>query len=131
MEGSGKHGLMKVSSEKHPEQIRRYRELIWDSLPSTERTSFANLWVDLPQVPPIGKDADQCFIDEGTPELQTLAKYFPYPRWVESYLERKWKGHVFYFPDEKCRKAANKAALSTFKEFDVKFTPVASRECKL
>lgn len=131
MRGSGKHHVMKVSSEMYPDQVKRYRELIWDILPHAKRTSFVDLWVDLPQLPPIGSDADRCFIDEDTPDLQTLSKYFPYPRWVESYLERKWKGHVFYAADNDFRIAANKAALSTFRKFNITFDPAATLECKL
>lgn len=131
MQGVGKHSLMKINSEKHPNQVRLYRELIWDLLPLSKRTSFADLWVDLPEIPAIGKDADGCFIDEGTPQLQPLANYFPYPRWVESYLERKWKGHVFYVANEDHRRATNKAARSTFNKVGVTFQPMATKECKL
>lgn len=131
MKGMGKHRIMKLSIEKHPEQIQLYRELIWDILPQAKRTSTSDLWVDLPATPPIGRDADQCFIDEDTSTLQTLPKYFPYPRWIESYLERKWKGHVFYIADDAFRMAANKAAKSTFKKLNVTFDSAATRECKL
>lgn len=131
MNGTGKHHIMKISTEKHPDQVKLYRELIWDILPRTKRTSLSDLWVDLPVPPPIGRDADQCFIDEDTSTLQTLPKYFPYPRWIESYLERKWKGHVFYIADDDFRIAVNKAAQSTFKKLNITFDPAATRECKL
>ena len=131
MQGVGKHGIMKLSTEKNFDQIRLYRELVWDLIPRAKRTVLSDLWVDLPPVPPIGRDADQCFIDENTETLQTLPQYFPYPRWIESYLERKWKGHVFYIADDEFRMAANKAAKSTFKKLKVTFDPAATRECKL
>jgi len=131
MKGVGKHRVMKISTEKHPDQVRLYRELIWDILPRAERTSISDLWVDLPAAPPTGRDADECFIDEDTSTLQTLAKYFPYPRWIESYSERKWKGHVFYVADNDFRIAVNKAAKSMFKELKITFEPAATKECKL
>jgi HD superfamily phosphohydrolase len=131
MTGSGKHTINKMSTEKHLDQIRLYRELIWDLIPHDKRTSLSDLWLDLPPVPPIAKDADQCFIDENTSPLHTLSEYFPYPRWVESYQERKWRGHVFYVADDSFRLAANKAAQSTFKEMDIHFNKTATSECKL
>lgn len=106
---------------------------MWDYLPKKERGDFHELWIDLPKRPSIGKDADECFIDSNTPQLTLLRDYFPYPRWVESYQERKWKGYVFYDLNDDRRRAANKSAKRLLKEeYRVnKLDPSATDECKI
>ena len=128
-----KDDLFKVKTEDHPDQIRNLRELLWDYLPKRARTDFHELWIDLPKLPAIGKDADECLIDSGTSELSFLRDYFPYPRWVESYQERKWKGHVFYSPSGNLRWAANKAARRLLRDvYGVhKLDPRATEECRI
>lgn len=128
-----KDELFKVTTEDHPDQIHRLREFMWDYLPKKRRTAFHELWFDLPKRPTIGKDADECFIDSNTRELTLLRDYFPYPRWVESYQERKWKGYVFYTPVADCRRAANKAAKRLLREtYSVlKLDLRATDECKM
>ncbi len=129
--GSGKHKIMKLSLEKNPDQLVNFRQLIWDGLPKANRTSIYDLWVDIPASPPLGRDADQCFIDEDTSKLHLLPEHFPYPRWIESYIERKWKGHIFYIEDDSHREAVNRAAKSMFRKLKIYFEPAATNECKL
>jgi uncharacterized protein len=114
--GALKDDLFKVSTEDHPEQIRRLRELMWSYLPKKRQSDFHDLWIDLPKRPSVGKDADECLIDSGTSSLSYLRDYFPYPRWVESYQERKWKGYIFYNSDLESRQAACKVAKRVLRE---------------
>jgi len=131
IEGDGRHDVLKLSSERNPEEMKKIRQLVWDEIPRDKRTHFNALWVDFPRLPSIGKDADQCFVDDGTATLKKLAEFFPYPRWVESYQETKWKGFVFYEPDQDFRLAANLAARRTFRELGLELSSQATEECKL
>ena len=131
--GANTSGLFKVSTEDHPDQIRRLRELMWEHLPRKWRTNIHELWVDLPKRPAISSEVEACFVDAGTKTLATLPTYFPYPRWVESYQERRWKGHVFYVARPDHRLAAQRAAHSVFRDvYRVhRWNPAAVAECKL
>ncbi len=131
--GANTSGLFKVSTEDHPDQIRRLRELMWEHLPRKWRTNIHELGVDLPKRPAISSEVEACFVDAGTKTLATLPTYFPYPRWVESYQERRWKGHVFYVARPDHRLAAQRAAHSVFRDvYRVhRWNPAAVAECKL
>ncbi|MFQ6028587.1 MAG: hypothetical protein ACE5Q6_13960, partial [Dehalococcoidia bacterium] len=125
----GSHNLFKINSEDHLDTIRDLRQLIYENIPNQHRTQPKDLWLDLPKSPGLGKDADRCYIDDGTATLRSLAEYFPYPRWVEAYEERKWRGHVFYAPDLAGRRAANAAAKEVMEDFySVRFTSQATTE---
>ena len=106
---------------------------MWSYLPKKHRNDLHELWIDLPKHPPVGKDADQCWVDNGTDTLRLLREYFPYPRWVESYQERKWKGHVFCSGDPEVRWAVNRVAKRLLKEnYRVReLDRCATDECKI
>ncbi|MFC1920963.1 HD domain-containing protein [Chloroflexota bacterium] len=115
------------------QQMRKLREFIWDDLPKKHRSSFSDLWVDIPKPPNIDKDVNRCWIDIGTDWLVHLREFFPYGKWLDTYGANKLKGHVFYIADPDHRKAVNKTAKAVFRDafVGVKFDPRATDECKL
>ena len=128
--------LLRLSDEypkrERQEQIKGLRQFIWDELPNQFRTSFHDLWVDVPKPPNINPDVDRCWIDIGTEWLVPLKEFFPYGEWLDTYESNKLKGHVFYIPDREYRKAVNKAAKTVFRDaLGLKFDPRATHECKL
>ncbi len=130
------HDLFTLSAEypkrARQEQTNELRQFIWDELPKKYRTSFHDLWVDLPKPPNIDKDVEPCWIDIGTEWLVPLREFFPYGKWLDTYEANKLKGHVFYVPDLEYRKAVNKAAKTVFHDaLGLEFDPRATTECKL
>lgn len=126
--------LYKKSSEDYPKQLRRLREIIWAELPKDKRGSIHDLWVDIPKLPTsIAKDPDNAWIDIGTRKMLKLSDFFPYPEWVSSYEENKWKGHVFSISDPCTRRAVNEAAIKVFKDhpYHLEFDERATKECKI
>jgi len=128
--------LLRLSDEypklERQEQIKKLRQFIWDELPNQFRTSFHDLWVDVPKPPNINPDVDRCWIDIGTKWLVPLKEFFPYGEWLDTYEANKLKGHVFYVADPASRKAVNKAAKTVFRDaLGLKFDPRATYECKL
>ena len=129
--------LLRLSDEypkrTRQEQTNELRQFIWDELPKEHRTSFRDLWVDLPKPPNIDKDVDRCWIDIGTEWLAPLREFFPYGEWLDTYESNKLKGHVFYTDDLTCRKKVNEVAKTVFRDvfLGVEFDPRATDECKL
>ena len=125
------HDLYTLGDE-FPQPLQIVRDFIWDELPQRYRTSFQELWVDLPEPPNIDKDADRCWINIGTDKLLKLRAFFPYGEWLDAYEANKWRGHVFYVSDLELRKAANEAAKTVFRDlYSLEFTPPATGGCKL
>lgn len=129
-------GLLRLSDEypkrARQEQANKLRQFIWDELPRQFRTSFHDLWVDIPKPPNINPDVDRCWIDIGTEWLVPFREFFPYGEWLDTYESNKLKGHVFYIPDLKYRRAVNKAAIAVFRDaLGLEFDPRATNECKL
>jgi len=117
--------------EEYPDRIKLLRQFIWQEIPKKFRTSFQQLWVDLPDPPNIDKDADRCWIDVGTNQLKRLRDFLPYGEWLDAYEANKWQGHVFYSCDIGQREAANRAAKKVFKElFKIEFDQAATDGCK-
>lgn len=130
------HDLLMLSDEypkrTRQEQTNELRQFILDELPKKRRTSFHDLWVDLPKPPNIDQDVDRCWIDVGTEWLVPLREFFPYGEWLDTYESNKLKGHVFYIPDREYRKVVNKAAKTVFRDaLGLEFDPRATDECKL
>ena len=129
--------LLRLSDEEYPKRARReqankLRQFIWDELPRQFRTSFHDLWVDIPKPPNINPEVDRCWIDIGTKWLVPFREFFPYGEWLDTYEANKLKGHVFYVADREHRKAVNKAAKAVFRDaLGLKFDPRATSECKL
>jgi len=128
--------LLRLSDEypkrARQEQTKKLRQFIWDELPNQFRTSFHDLWVDVPKPPNINPDVDRCWINIGTKWLVPLKEFFPYGEWLDTYEANKLKGHIFYVADREHRKAANKAAKTVFRDaLGLKFDPRATSECKL
>ena len=130
------HDLLTLSDgdpkRERQEQTKKLRQFIWDELPKKYRTSFHDLWVDVPKPPNINPDVDRCWIDVGTKWLVPLKEFFPYGEWLDTYEANKLKGHVFYVPDIEYRKAVSKAAKAVFRDaLGLEFDPRATEECKL
>jgi len=129
--------LLRLMSDEYPkrerqEQIKELRQFIWDELPNQFRTSFHDLWVDVPKPPNINPEVDRCWIDIGTEWLVPLKEFFPYGEWLDTYEANKLKGHVFYVADREHCKAVNKAAKAVFRDaLGLEFDPRATGECKL
>jgi len=128
--------LLRLSDEypRRPRQaqIKKLRQFIWDELPRQFRTSFHDLWIDVPKPPNIDDDVDRCWIDIGTEWLVPLREFFPYGEWLDTYESNKLKGHVFYIPDREYRKEVNKAAKAVFRDaLGLEFDPRATSECKI
>jgi HD superfamily phosphohydrolase len=129
--------LLRLSDEyprrARQEQIEKLRQFIWDELPKKYRTSFHDLWVDVPKPPNINPDVDRCWVDIGTEWLVPFREFFPYGEWLDTYESNKLKGHVFYVADPTYRKKVNEVAKTVLHDalMGVVFDPRATSECKL
>jgi HD superfamily phosphohydrolase len=82
---------------KDPAQIRKLRELIANEVGG--KITVYDIWIDLPE-PPSFREAKQALIKTAENERETLDRIFPVSKWLETYAENKWKGHVFCPPFE-------------------------------
>jgi hypothetical protein len=121
------------------EILKQLRAELLASVPSgARRTRFgdevneSDVWLDLPTTPTTVKDLGRCYVDMGNEDSILLTELFPIDRWLASYAQNKWTGHVFGFPDDEYLKALNRSAVQLLQErFELGFTPAASQQCKL
>lgn len=114
---------------KNPKRIRDLRELIAQEA-SEELTPY-DVWIDLPE-PPSFRESSQTLIKITDKEMETLNNIIPIGKWLRSYAETKWRGHVFCPPQLEYRKKVNKAALRIFKqELNLEFNEFATLFAKI
>jgi HD superfamily phosphohydrolase len=100
-------------------QVRQLRELIVDEIGGV--CTVYEVWLDIPE-PPSFREAKQAVIRVSEEERIRLDKIFPVSKWLETYAENKWRGHVFCPPDTKMRKQIAEAARKVIKKaLDVEF----------
>lgn len=115
---------------KDPVQIRSIRELIADELGG--KITVYEVWVDLPE-PPRFREAKQALIKTGPgpDERERLDKIFPVSKWLETYAENKWKGHVFCPPFREIREKVDEASRKVIKDLlNIEFNEYASKLAK-
>lgn len=113
---------------KDPAQIRKLRELIVDEI--GRKTTVYDIWIDLPD-PPSFREAKQALIKTTEDERERLDKIFPVSKWLETYAENKWKGHVFCPPLSDMREKIDKAARKIIKDvLDIEFNDYATKYAK-
>lgn len=103
------YDLIKLSED--PVRIRQLRELIVQEIDG--KLTPYDVWIDLPEAPSF-REPSHTVIKITEDEIRTLDKIFPVNKWLTTYAENKWKGHVFCPPQY--RKEVNKASLKIFKE---------------
>lgn len=112
---------------KDPVQIRNLRALIADEV---GKITVYDVWVDLPE-PPRFREAKQTLIRTGPDEKERLDRIFPISKWLETYAENKWKGHVFCPPIRGIREKVDEAARKVIKDLlDIEFNEYASKLAK-
>ena len=110
-----------------PTKIRYLRDLIVDDV-GGKLTPY-DVWIDLPQAPSF-KEPSNTVIKITDEKIRTLDKIFPVDKWLTTYAENKWKGHVFCPPQY--RKEVNKAALEIFREeLDIEFSEFSTIFAKM
>ena len=113
---------------KDPVQMRNIRELIVNEV-GGEITVY-DVWVDLPE-PPSFREAKQALIKTGRDKPERLDRIFPISKWLETYAENKWKGHVFCPPLSKIRKKVDDASRKVMKDvLGIEFNEDATRFAK-
>jgi len=113
---------------KDPVQMRNIRELIANEV-GGEITVY-DVWVDLPE-PPSFREAKQALIKTGKDKPERLDRIFPISKWLETYAENKWKGHIFCPPLSKIRKKVDAAARKVMKdELGIEFNEDATKYAK-
>jgi len=118
-----------LSLGKDPLQIRNLRELIANEVGG--KYSVYDFWVDIPD-PPSFREAKQALIKTAGEDRIRLDKIFPVSKWLETYAENKWRGHVFCPPVRTIRKQVNKVAQKVLKEaLDIKFNENATLYAKI
>jgi HD superfamily phosphohydrolase len=109
-------------------EVRHLRELIADEL-GGEITVY-DVWIDLPE-PPRFREAKQALIKTGDNERKRLDQIFPISKWLETYAENKWNGHVFCPPYSKIREKVDLAARKVIKDLlDIEFNEDATKLSK-
>ena len=119
-----RHGLaylMDVSRSRS--QARRLREAIRDRLPDAAGTDIGLIWLDVPRLPEVDREATQFFVKTGEPEPATLKDILPTPDWLRTYAANKARAHVFCAADEETReRVADAAAAVLNEEYGIEFT---------
>ncbi len=117
-----------LSLGKDYAKVKELRQLIADEV--GECTVY-DIWLDLPD-PPSFREAKQALIKITDKERKRLDKIFPISKWLETYAENKWKGHVFCPPIPKIRKKVGKIAQKVIREaLDIEFSELATDYAKM
>lgn len=117
-----------LNLSKDPAQIRKLRELIVDEI--GRKATVYDIWIDLPD-PASFREAKQALIKTTEDERERLDKIFPVSKWLETYAENKWKGHVFCPPLGDLREKVDKAARKVIKDvLDIVFNEYATTYAK-
>ena len=112
---------------RDPSQIRKMRELITSEI---GKLTVYDIWIDLPE-PPSFREAKQALIKTDVDERERLDRIFPVSKWLETYAENKWKGHVFCPPLPEIRKEVDRAARKVLKDvLDIELNENATKYAK-
>jgi hypothetical protein len=80
-------------------------------------TSLPSMTYGLIFLPRSFREAKQTLIKITDEERERLDKIFPVSKWLETYAENKWKGHVFCPQIDNIREKVDKAARKVMKDF--------------
>lgn len=91
------HQYLLTSNIDSQGSLSELRSQIYDNLstPSQREHPEYDIWVDLPQLPPLDEnEGAETFVKLGG-EIVNIDELFPVTGWKNAYLDRKWNGHVF------------------------------------
>lgn len=113
-------------SETPSSQVRRYEEIIYESLPAAAKAEREWLRLDFPPLPDADEEAGQIFMQMGLGEPEALKDLLPTDDWLRTYSANKYRAHLFYVgEDEKRRMAAHTAEQVLRDRLNLRLTPLA------
>lgn len=84
-----------IQLRENPTIMRYLRELIVQE--TGRKLTPYDVWIDLPEAPSF-REPSNTVIKISHEETKTLDKIFRIEKWLISYAENKWRGHVFCPP---------------------------------
>ncbi len=67
-----------------------------------------------------------------SPNFVKMVDIFRVDDWAQTYVEHKWRGHIFCPDDQEIRKKISKSAKAVMEsEFSIKFNDAAQRMCNI
>jgi len=100
------------------------RKQIYSRIPDSLKGTAYDIVVDFPKLAPLNEAALQV-VQQPDGNVVSLNSLFPTHDWLESYVAKKWKGHVFC--PERLQREVNKAAIEVLESrLKVKFNNLAT-----
>jgi HD superfamily phosphohydrolase len=112
--------LTQFSSESLEEK-KQTAEEIWEE--AGKPCGKNEIWIDLPKKPPSSEPSKTFIVDAGG-DFVKLEKIFPFKQWIDSYIQHKWRGHVFCF-QEHSDKISQAAKNVLEKKYSIKLKDIA------
>ena len=100
------------------------RKEIHSRIPDRLKGTVYDIVVDFPKLAPVNEATLQAVLQPNS-EVVSLNSLFPAHDWLETYVDKKWKGHVFC--PEHLQREVNKAAIEVLESrLEVKFNSLAT-----
>jgi HD superfamily phosphohydrolase len=113
-----------IENENRQDILDGLKKEIYSRIPNSLKGTVYDIVVDFPKLAPIREAALQVVLQPDG-EVVTLNSLFPAHDWLQSYVEKKWKGHVFC--PEPIQHAVNNAAIEVLEsKLHVKFNHLAT-----
>ena len=113
-----------VESEDRQDILDGLRKEIYSRIPDHLKGTVYDIVVDFPKWAPLNEAALHVVLQPGG-KVDTLNSLFPTHDWLQTYVEKKWKGHVFCPEHMQCE--VNKAAIEVLESrLEVKFNNLAT-----
>jgi len=113
-----------IESESRQDILNGLRKEIHSRIPDHLKGTVYDVAVDFPKLAPLNEAALQVVLQPDG-EVVSLNSLFPTHDWLETYVAKKWKGHVFC--PEHLQREVNKAAIEVLESrLKVKFNNLAT-----
>ncbi len=118
-----------IESEYRQDILDGLRKEIHSRIPDRLKGTVYDIVVDFPKLAQVNEATLQVVLQPDG-EVVPLNRLFPTHDWLETYVAKKWKGHVFC--PEHLQREVNKAAIKVLESrLEVKFNPLAKNLANL
>ena len=114
-----------IESKDRQAILNGLRSEIYSRVPDGLKGTVYGIVVDFPKWAPLNEAALHVVLQPDGKSVDTLNSLFPAHDWLQTYVEKKWKGHVFCPEYMQC--AVNEAAIKVLEsKLEVKFNNLAT-----
>ena len=113
-----------IENEDRQDILDGLRKEIHSRIPDSLKGTVYDIVVDFPKLAPLNEATLQAVLQPDD-KVVALNSLFPTHDWLETYVAKKWKGHVFC--PEHLQREVNKAAIEVLESrLEVKFNSLAT-----